>query len=108
MRAEEMSQKEKTSVQIRFEDRPEVSETFVDSLQAIHFDGQSMRLTLCTTRYEPAKSGNPSTGVRVPACRLVLTPHAALDLFNKLQQVMKHLESAGVVTKEPITPQTIQ
>ena len=103
-----MSRKEKASIQTRFEDRPEVSETFVDSIQAIHFDGQSMRLTLCTTRYEPDKPPDSPTGVRVPACRLVLTPNAALDLFNKLQQVMKHLESAGVVTKGPITPHTVQ
>lgn len=103
-----MSQKEKPGIQTRFEDRPEVHETFVDSLQAVHFDGQSMRLTLCATRYEPAKPPDPPTGVRIPTCRLVLTPNAALDLFNKLSQVMKHLESAGVVTKGPITPHTVQ
>jgi hypothetical protein len=98
----------KNQIQIRFEDRPELSETFADSLQSIDFDGQAMRIVLCTTRYDAPKSSETPTAARIPSCRLVLTPNAALKLYNKLRQIVSALEKAGAVTTTQTPPQTVQ
>lgn len=98
----------KAAVETRFVDRPEVSETFADSLHSINFDGQAMRIVLCATRFDPPKATKAPTAARYPACRLVLTPNAAIDLFNRLQQIVKALEKSGAITKQPMPPQTIQ
>jgi hypothetical protein len=99
--------KKKTGFQTRFVDRPEISETFADSIHSLNFDGQAMRIIFCTTRFDEPKPPKPPTAAQFPICRLVLTPVAALDLFNKLQQVIKALEQSGAVTRGPIPPKTI-
>ena len=98
----------KTGIQTRFIDRIEVSETFADALHSINFDGQTMRIVFCTTRFDPPKPPKAPTAARLPSCRLVLTPNTAIDLFNKLQQIVKALEESGTVKRETIPPQTIQ
>lgn len=98
----------KAGVQTNFVDRPEVSETFADSLQSLHFDGQSIKILLCTTRFDSPKPKKAPAATRYPACRLVLTPSAALDLFSKMQRMVKALEEKGVIKKETPPPQTIQ
>ena len=65
------------NLQVRFEDRPEVSETFADSSRAVAFDGQTMRIEFCTIRMDEPKPPNPPTGRQYPVCRLVLTPGPA-------------------------------
>jgi hypothetical protein len=92
------------SVQIRFVDRPEVTETFADSSRSVTFDGQTMRIEFCTIRMEEPKPPDPPVGRQYPVCRLVLTPNAAVDLFNKLQQIMTALEQSGAIKKnQPMT-----
>lgn len=88
-------------LQVQFVDSPEVSETFADSSRAVTFDGQTMRIEFCTIRMDEPKPPNPPTGRQYPVCRLVLTPNAAVDLFNKLQQVMAALEQSGAIKKNP-------
>ena len=98
----------KPDLPVSFVDRPEVSETFADSVHSIHFDGQTMRMELCATRLSrPDPSARP-TAMHYPVCRLVLTPTATIDLFNKLQQVMAHLEKSGAVKKTKVESKTIQ
>lgn len=65
------------------------------------FDGQTMRIEFCTIRMDEPRPSSPPTGRQYPVCRLVLTPNAAVDLFNKLQQVMAALEQSGAVRKNP-------
>jgi hypothetical protein len=92
------------SVQIRFVERPEVTETFADSSRAVSFDGQSMRFEFCVVRMDEPKTQEPPSGRQYPVCRLVLTPSAAVDLFNKLQQIMAALEQSGAIKKNlPVT-----
>ena len=43
------------------------------------------------------KPNVPATGRRYPACRLVLTPMAAIELINRMQQVGSALTQAGIV-----------
>jgi hypothetical protein len=86
---------------IRYVDRPECTETFADSVNHVYFDGQSLRLEFGITRLDDVKPNTPVTGRRFPAQRLVLTPGAAVDLINRMQQVGAALTQAGVVKPGP-------
>ena len=85
------------NVQFQYVDRPEVSETFADSVSRIQFDGQTLRLEFCVSRLDEQKPPAAITGKRYPACRLVLPPAAAIDLMNKMQQITAGLIKAGVL-----------
>jgi hypothetical protein len=93
---------------ITFVDRPEVTETFSDSIRGLSFDGQTMRIDFCTIRMDPPSSPETRTGRQYPACRMVLTPNAAIDLYGRLQQIIKALEKSGAIQRTPPTPQTVQ
>ncbi len=49
------------------------------------------------SRLDDQKPGAPATGKRYPACRLVLSSAAAVDLMNKMQQITAGLIKAGVL-----------
>jgi len=89
--------------QVRYIDRPEISETFVDSLGIVTFDG-STRLELCTTRLDPPKPPDQPTARRYPVCRIVMTPETTVALFNQLQNIMNLLQQAGLVAKQEGQP----
>ena len=91
--------------QIHFVDRPEVAETFADSIHGIVFDGQTMRIDLCTTRMDQPQPQKDPTARQYPVCRLVLPPIAAIDLYNKLQHILQALEKDGKITRNPPPPQ---
>jgi hypothetical protein len=98
----------KQQVQSRFIDNPAVLETFADSIHSLSFDGQTMRIEFCTTRLDEPKPQNPQTATQHPSCRLVLTPTASLDLFNKLQKLVNALEQSGVLKREAVPLKTVQ
>jgi hypothetical protein len=50
---------QKPAVQFSYEDRPELSETFADSIHSLLFDGQTLRIIFAVTRVEPSPTGNP-------------------------------------------------
>jgi len=79
----------------RYIDRPECEETFADSISALSFDGQTLRIEFAVSRLDETKPNSPMTGRRYPACRLVLPPAAAVDLMQKMQQVANALVQAG-------------
>src|SRR5882724_1564880 len=93
-------------LQLQYVDRPEVSETFADFVQRIQFDGQTLRFEFCVTRLDDQRSPTPSTvtGKRYPACRLVLSAAAAVDLMNKMQQITAGLIKAGVLKADAAAP----
>jgi hypothetical protein len=76
-------------------DRPDVLETFADSIEGTFFDGQTLRIEFCVNRLDPLKPNTPPTGRRYPACRLVLTPAAAVELMNRMQQISRHGQNGG-------------
>ena len=94
--------------QIRFVDRPDLTETFSDSIHGLSFDGQTMRIEFCSVRIDPPKSPEVRTGRQYPVCRMVLTPNAALDLYGRLQQVIQALEKKGAIQRTPPTSPTMQ
>jgi hypothetical protein len=90
---------------IRYVDLPELSETFADSVHTMVWDGQTLRVEFCVTRFPEQAASTTKEAQRLPACRLVMTSAAAVDLFNRLQQTMNALAQAGVVTQQkPATP----
>lgn len=99
------NQQSPTQATIRFIDRPDLAETFADSINALLFDGQSLRIEFGVTRMDEMKQNAPMTGRRYPSCRVVLTTVAAVDLINRMQQVAAALTQAGVV--KPLHPATM-
>src|SRR5215470_18878457 len=83
--------------QLRYVDRPNVTETFADSLSGLVYDGQTLRIEFAVTTLDEMKPNAPVTGRRSPSCRLVLTPNAAVELINRIQQVASALTQAGVL-----------
>src|ERR1700741_730315 len=71
---------------IRYVDRPDMAETFVDSITGLVFDGQTLRIEFGVTRLDEVKANSRFPGRRSPACRLVLPPAAAADLIARMQQ----------------------
>jgi len=98
----------KPPIQTTFIDRPELAETFADSIHSFSFDGQTMRVEFCTTRFDEPKPPAPPTAKQYPVSRLVLPPATAIDLFNKLQQLMSALEKSGALRREPTPAKTVQ
>ena len=82
---------------LRYVDRPECAETFVDSVVTAVFDGQALRLEFGVTRLDEVKPNSPITGRRLTACRLALTPSAAIDLMNRMQQIAAAMAQAGIL-----------
>jgi hypothetical protein len=66
-------------------DIAELAETFVDAVHNVVWDGQTLRVELCATRY-PAPDQMASGAKRYPVCRLVLTAAATADLYDRLRQ----------------------
>ena len=89
------------AIKLDFIDLPDLPETFTDSLHNFFFDGQSLRLTFCVTRYDDPNPPAPQTAKRYPACRLVLSPTAALQLIDKMQQVHLALAQAAIIKQNP-------
>ena len=85
--------------QLRYEDRPELLETFVDNVQRMTFDGRTLRIEFCVARYDDPRPDNPRSGRSIPICRLVLDLDGAVDLFNKINNLQSALESRGVIRK---------
>ena len=91
------AQTQAQAAKLRYVDRPDVTETFADSISALVFDGQTLRIEFAVTRVDEVKPGAAITGRRYPACRVVLPPGAAVDLINRMQQIGAALTQAGVV-----------
>jgi hypothetical protein len=94
---------EQQPVTLQHVDLPELPETFADSIDLVFFDGQTVRINYGVTRFsQPQQSGGAVSGRRLPACRLVLTPGAAVELMNQIQRLMARMIQAGVL--KPTTP----
>jgi hypothetical protein len=84
---------------VRYVERTDLPETFADSVHAMMWDGQTLRVEFCVTRYPDATSVGEAK--RYPACRLVLTSPAVAALYNRLHQIVTALTEAGVIGKIP-------
>jgi hypothetical protein len=99
-------------IDLRYEDRPELLETFADNVQRMSFDGRTLRIEFCVARLEdpvaaqtspgkapPGKGSKPAKrkGRSLPVCRLVLDLDGAVDLFNKINTLQAAMERQGVI-----------
>lgn len=91
------SESDQQAATIRYIDRPDIDETFANSVSGLIFDGQALRIEFAVTRLDEVKPNTPLTGRRYPASRIVLPPAAAVDLINRMQQIAAALTRAGVV-----------
>lgn len=96
-----VGQADSRAVTIRYFDRPDLEETFADSVTGLVFDGQTLRVEFGVTRLDEVRPDAPVSGRRHPACRLVLTPGAAVDLINRMQQIGAALKQAGLIRGTP-------
>jgi hypothetical protein len=96
-----VGQSDRRAATIRYIDRPDIEETFADSVSGLIFDGQALRIEFAVTRLDEVKPNAPLTGRRYPASRIVLPPAAAVDLINRMQQVAAALTQAGIVKAAP-------
>jgi hypothetical protein len=87
---------------LRYQDIPDLPETFVDSIGQWIFDGQMLRIEFTVTRLDPTASGPPVTGRMLPAARLVLTPACAIQLIRQSQQLMAALEKAAAAQQQTV------
>ena len=86
---------------VTYIDIPDVFETFVDSVNTFTLEGQITRMELCVTRIgeiNPPKEPSPK---RYPACRLILTPEAVVDIHNRLKGMISIMEKTGVISRKP-------
>src|ERR1700730_9164191 len=81
----------------RYQDMPELSETFADSIGSWSFDGSTLRMEFLVSRLDALKPGGPRTRGAVPVCRLVLTTAAAVELIRASGQITSALMQAGVL-----------
>lgn len=73
-------------------DDPAVAETYVDTLERIHVDGQIIRMEFSVLRWE----GEDGPGRRT-ACRVVLPAKGAVDLLNRMNQLQDVLVRGGAL-----------
>jgi hypothetical protein len=92
-----MADEKSPKIELRYEDVPELKETFTDSVGQWHFDGSTLRIDFLVTRFDQAKSPEARSGRRSPVCRLVLPANGAVDLLNQCRRITAAMEQAGVV-----------
>jgi len=92
---------ERQTASIRYIDRPELEEHFADAVTGLLYDGQTLRMEFGVTRFDEIKPNTPITGRRYPSCRVVLSPAAAIDLINRMQQIATALAQSGAAKPAP-------
>jgi hypothetical protein len=92
--------------QLAYVDRPEISETFADSLARAWCDAShNVRMEFVVNRLDDPKPGAPPTGKSLTAFRLVIPGPGLLDLHAKLGALIGMLQQQGVL-KPIVQPQT--
>src|SRR5215813_8508753 len=92
-----------TPPKLRYQDIPDLKETFADSIGQWIFDGQMLRIEFTVTRLDPGGTPEQTTGRRLPAARMVLTPMCAVELIRQCQQLMAALEKAAAGAQQATT-----
>jgi len=91
-----------TPMDLRYEDRLDLVETFADNVQRMSFDGRTMRIEFCVRRAdEPDAKARRKSARAVPVVRLVLDLEGAVDLFNKINSLQAAMQNLGVIKTEP-------
>src|SRR5712691_12704513 len=94
-----MTNEKSAQIKFRYQDVPELSETFADSIGQWHFDGSTLRVEFLVTRVDEVKPPQERTARKLPVCRLVLTATGTIELLNECRRITAVLEKAGLVKK---------
>jgi hypothetical protein len=97
--AEQKTERQTGRPKFRYQDVPELPETFSDSVGRWYFDGATLRIEFLVSRMDQEKSSEGLSGRKLPVCRLVLTPTGALELLYQAQRMAAAFEKAGLVKK---------
>jgi hypothetical protein len=87
--------------QLTYVDRPEVSETFADSMWRVNFESMLVKMEFVVNRLDDPSPPAPLTGRAVTTCRVVMPLPAMMDMLGKLQAIIAQLQTAGII--RPIT-----
>ncbi len=90
----------KPQLKIKYVDRPDIGETFADSVHVSSFDGSVVKVELCVTYPDGRPTAEERLAKRYPTGRLVLTAGAAIDLLNRLQHIVTAMERAGIAGRK--------
>jgi hypothetical protein len=85
-------------------DRPDVSETFVDSLESVMYDGNSFRMEFAVHRFSPPNASGRASKKKVTAVRLVIPLAGAIGLTSQLSALMEALEQQGAIAEMRFVP----
>jgi hypothetical protein len=88
--------------QLTYVDRPEVSETFADSMWRVNFENSLVKMEFAVNRMDDPNGAAAPTGRVMTACRIVIPLAAMMDMLGKLQAMLTQLQAAGVI--RPIIP----
>ena len=87
------------SLNLAYVDRPEVVESFADSLENVMVDGATARFEFVVNRMDTPKPPTPPSGKKYTACRLVMPISALPALANQINNIMAALVRSGAVTQ---------
>jgi hypothetical protein len=96
-----MADRSPPKLELRFQDVPELSETFAGSVAQWHFDNSTVD-RFSGARFDEVKSPDTRTVRKLPVSRLVLTATGAVNLLNQCRRITAAMKKAGLVSgKEP-------
>ena len=87
-------------------DRPDVPETYADSLEKMFFDGVCFRLEFVVNRIDTPKPPAAPTGKKVTAARLVLPVPAMLAIAQQINGMLATMQAQGIVKTHPVPKPT--
>lgn len=78
-------------------ERDEISETFVDSLVKVFFDGANVRMEFVVNRMAAPQPNAAPTGKAITASRVVIPLPGFVDMLMKAQGITNQLKAQGVI-----------
>jgi hypothetical protein len=89
---------EQAPVQLTYRDRPEIPETYADTLHVAIVEGAVVKIEFVVNRpHEPTAPGAFVTGNALTACRLVMPLQGVVDMANRLDKLLTQLHAKGIL-----------
>jgi hypothetical protein len=83
--------------QLTYVDRPEISETFADSLWRVTVDNMVVKMEFVVNRMDDPNPPTAPTGRATTSSRVVISLPGMIDMLTKLQAIMAQLQASGVI-----------
>jgi len=92
--------------ELEYIDRPDVRETFVDSLESVMYDGSSLRMEFAVHRFAAPNAHGNAKNKKVTAARLIIPLSGAIGLTSQLTALLEALEQQGAIGQMRFIPST--